>query len=124
MCSSGDRCRTYARESSLRASRAKVIETRSISPLSPYHTLLRAKDEIQYDHIPTVVFSHPEIGTIGLTEPEAIKQYGQENIKVYKTKFTAMYFDVFSPEEKAKHPTQYSSHRLHLSCLAVRMSEY
>ncbi|KAF2808167.1 uncharacterized protein BDZ99DRAFT_488934 [Mytilinidion resinicola] len=63
--------------------------------------------KLEYDHIPTVVFSHPEVGTIGLTEPEAVERYGKENIKVYKTKFTAMYFDVFSPEEKAKHPTQY-----------------
>ncbi|KAF2493606.1 glutathione reductase [Lophium mytilinum] len=63
--------------------------------------------KLEYNHIPTVVFSHPEVGTIGLTEPQAVEQYGKENIKVYKTKFAAMYFDVFSPEEKAKHPTQY-----------------
>ncbi|KAF2182531.1 glutathione reductase [Zopfia rhizophila CBS 207.26] len=63
--------------------------------------------KLSYDHIPTVVFSHPEIGAIGLTEPQAIQQYGQENIKVYRTRFTAMYFDVFPAEEKTKHPTQY-----------------
>lgn len=63
--------------------------------------------KLEYSHIPTVVFSHPEVGTIGLTEPEAISQHGKENLKIYKTKFTAMYFDVFPPEEKTKHPTQY-----------------
>ncbi|OCK82262.1 glutathione-disulfide reductase [Lepidopterella palustris CBS 459.81] len=63
--------------------------------------------KLEYNHIPTVVFSHPEVGTIGLTEPQAIEQYGKENIKIYRTKFTAMYFDVFPPEEKAHHPTQY-----------------
>ncbi|KAH7394426.1 glutathione reductase [Pyrenochaeta sp. MPI-SDFR-AT-0127] len=62
---------------------------------------------LEYENIPTVVFSHPEVGTIGLTEPQAAEKYGRENLKVYKTKFSAMYFDVFSPEEKAKHPTQY-----------------
>ena len=40
---------------------------------------------------PTVVFSHPPIGTVGLTEPQAIEQYGEENVKVYKSSFTAMY---------------------------------
>lgn len=33
----------------------------------------------------TVVFSHPPIGTIGLTEAEAIKEHGKENIKVYRS---------------------------------------
>ncbi len=41
--------------------------------------------------IPTVVFSHPAIGTIGLTEKEAIEQYGKENIKIYTSKFTPLY---------------------------------
>lgn len=47
--------------------------------------------KMDYSLVPTVVFSHPPIGTIGLTEPEAIKQYGEENVKVYKSGFTAMY---------------------------------
>lgn len=47
--------------------------------------------KMDYALVPTVVFSHPPIGTIGLTEPEAIAQYGAENVKVYKSSFTAMY---------------------------------
>jgi glutathione reductase (NADPH) len=39
-------------------------------------------DKLEYNNIPTVVFAHPEIGTIGFTEPEAIQKYGQGNIKV------------------------------------------
>lgn len=31
----------------------------------------------------TVVFSHPPIGTIGLTEEEAVKKHGADSIKVY-----------------------------------------
>ncbi|MFT4938981.1 MAG: glutathione reductase (NADPH) [Paraglaciecola sp.] len=46
---------------------------------------------MDYSLIPTVVFSHPAIGTIGLTEPEAIEEYGQDNIKVYSSSFAAMY---------------------------------
>lgn len=49
---------------------------------------------LEYDKIPTVVFSHPEVGTTGLTEPAAIEKYGKENIKVYRTKFSAMFYDV------------------------------
>ena len=45
---------------------------------------------LDYKNIPTVVFSHPPIGTIGLTEDEALKEYGDQ-IKIYETKFTAMY---------------------------------
>ncbi len=47
--------------------------------------------KMDYSLVPTVVFSHPAIGTIGLTEPEAIAQYGEENIKVYNSSFAAMY---------------------------------
>lgn len=41
----------------------------------------RAKAD--YDNVPTVVFSHPTIGTIGLTEAQAIEKYGESNIKAY-----------------------------------------
>jgi len=40
--------------------------------------------------VPTVVFSHPPIGTIGLTEHDAKAQYGGDNIKVYSSSFTPM----------------------------------
>ncbi len=46
---------------------------------------------MDYDLIPTVVFSHPPIGTIGLTEPEAVAEYGEDNIQVYNSSFAAMY---------------------------------
>ena len=43
-----------------------------------------------YDLIPTVVFSHPPIGTIGITEEKARTEYG-DRVKVYQTRFNAMY---------------------------------
>ncbi|WKT40877.1 hypothetical protein QSH57_005683 [Fusarium oxysporum f. sp. vasinfectum] len=52
-----------------------------------------------------LVFSHPEVGSIGLTEPQAIEKYGKDNIKVYKTSFTAMYYAMMEPEQKG--PTNY-----------------
>ncbi len=42
--------------------------------------------------IPTAVFSHPPISTVGLTEEQAIKTYGKDNIKVFESKFTPMYY--------------------------------
>lgn len=45
---------------------------------------------LDYELIPTVVFSHPPIGTIGMTEEAARAEYG-DRIRVYQTRFTAMY---------------------------------
>lgn len=45
---------------------------------------------MDYSLIPTIVFSHPPIGTVGLTEAEAREQYG-DSVKVYCSQFAAMY---------------------------------
>jgi len=45
---------------------------------------------LDYDMIPTVVFTHPTIGTVGSTEAEARAQFG-DAVKVYVTEFTPMY---------------------------------
>lgn len=47
---------------------------------------------LEYDFIPTVVFTHPTIATIGFSEADAISRYGQDAIKIYHSKFTPMYF--------------------------------
>jgi glutathione reductase (NADPH) len=44
------------------------------------------------DIIPSVIFSHPPIGTIGLSEEKAKEKFGEENIKVYTSKFTNMIY--------------------------------
>ena len=48
-------------------------------------------EKLDYTDIATVIFSHPAIGTIGLTEEEALARYGRESIKVYQSSFTSMY---------------------------------
>lgn len=48
---------------------------------------------LDYENIPSVVFSHPPIGTVGLTEDEAREQYG-DDIKVYSARFINMYYAV------------------------------
>src|SRR5690606_25086204 len=50
----------------------------------------KTNEKLDYTNIPSVIFSHPPIGTIGFTEEEAIEKYGSENIKIYQTKFTSM----------------------------------
>jgi len=57
-----------------------------------------------YENVPTVVFSHPTIGTLGLTEPEAIQKYGADNLKIYKSTFVNLYYSMFNlaPSDKPK----------------------
>mmetsp|Transcript_30896 Transcript_30896/g.44380 ORF Transcript_30896/g.44380 Transcript_30896/m.44380 type:complete len:511 (+) Transcript_30896:13-1545(+) len=58
-----------------------------------YGNMPNAKAE--YDNVPTVVFSHPTIGTVGLTEAEAIQKYGIEGIKTYSSDFINLYYGPF-----------------------------
>ena len=46
---------------------------------------------LDYTNIPSVVFSHPPIGTIGLTEKEAVTKYGPGRVFKYQAQFTNMY---------------------------------
>ncbi len=44
-----------------------------------------------YENIPTVLFTHPPIGTVGLTEEGATQRFGAAAVKVYEAGFTPMY---------------------------------
>lgn len=57
---------------------------------------------LHYHQVPTVVFSHPPIGTIGYTEPEAVEKFGAKNIKVYTSKFVNLLYSMAEPENKGK----------------------
>jgi glutathione reductase (NADPH) len=46
---------------------------------------------LRYDVIPSVVFSHPPIGTVGLSEQAARLQYAGEAIRCYQTEFVPMF---------------------------------
>lgn len=50
--------------------------------------------KLNYEDVPTAVFSHPPIGTVGLTEPAAKERYGEENVKVYSSRFTNLYYSM------------------------------
>ena len=55
--------------------------------------------KLDYSNIPTVMFSHPPIGTVGLTEEEARAQHG-DSVKVYQTGFTAMYHAISAHKQR------------------------
>lgn len=57
-----------------------------------------------YDNVPTVVFSHPTIGTCGLTEAQARLKFGDDKIKTYTSTFTNLWYGTYSmePDEKPK----------------------
>ncbi len=47
--------------------------------------------KLSYENVPTVVFSHPPLGTVGLTEPEARARFGDDAVKCYRAQFVPMY---------------------------------
>jgi len=61
--------------------------------------------KVSYDLVPTVVFSHPPMGTIGMTEKEAIEEYGEDNVKVYRSKFANLYYGPWQVEADDKPKT-------------------
>lgn len=69
----------------------------------------RATAKMDYDCVPTVVFSHPAIGTCGLTEVQAREKYGDDNITTVESSWynlsSAMWKGVGGPgksKSKAK----------------------
>lgn len=53
-----------------------------------------------YENIPTVVFSEPPVGTVGLTKHQALEQYGPDDVRVYDARFTPMLYGLSAESEK------------------------
>lgn len=53
---------------------------------------------VDYAHIPTAVFTTPELGTVGLTEAEAREKY--EVVDIYKTSFRAIKATLSGSEDR------------------------
>ena len=56
---------------------------------------------LDYSNIPTVVFSHPPVGTCGLSEHEAREKYN-DDIKIYSSEFVPMFNSFTEHREKAR----------------------
>ncbi|RKZ36665.1 MAG: glutathione-disulfide reductase [Gammaproteobacteria bacterium] len=50
----------------------------------------QAESRLHYENIATVVFTHPPLGSVGLTEAAAREAYG-DTVQVYESHFTPMY---------------------------------
>jgi glutathione reductase (NADPH) len=53
----------------------------------------KPESKLDYDDIPSVVFSHPPVASVGLCEADARKLHG-DSVKVYTTRFTNMFHAV------------------------------
>ncbi len=54
------------------------------------------------DLIPTVVFSHPPIGTVGLSEAAAVARFGESAVTTYTSRFTPMLSALTSKRQPAE----------------------
>merc|ERR1712157_440470 len=64
-----------------------------------------------YDDVPTVVFSHPPIGTVGLTEKQAVEKYGEQNVKVWTSTFVNLWYGPMPIDPSDKPRTRFISHQ-------------
>jgi glutathione reductase (NADPH) len=58
---------------------------------------------MKYENIATVIFSHPPIGSVGLSFNEACAKHGEENIVVYKSDFINMFYSPAKNQEDKLH---------------------
>lgn len=61
----------------------------------------RPERRLSYDVVPTVIFSHPPIGTIGMSEHEARERFEADAIRVYSTEFVPMYHALTEAKPKS-----------------------
>lgn len=55
---------------------------------------------LEYRLIPTVIFSHPTIGTVGMTEDQARAEFGAD-VKVYTSGFVGMYYALGEDKQRS-----------------------
>ena len=55
--------------------------------------LFNGESELKLDttYVPTVVFSHPPIGTVGMSQEQAIEHFGQDDVTIHQARFSALY---------------------------------
>jgi glutathione reductase (NADPH) len=58
------------------------------------------ESKLNYENIPSVVFSHPPLGTVGLSEIQARAKYGDE-VRAYESRFTPLYFGITKTKRKS-----------------------
>jgi glutathione reductase (NADPH) len=60
------------------------------------------KAHVDYRNIPSVIFTHPPIGSVGLSEQAAIEKYGRDQLTIHETQFNSLFYGI----SKQKIPSQ------------------
>ncbi len=55
---------------------------------------------LDYEMIPTVIFSHPTMGTVGMSEEQARAVFG-DSVKVYTSSFTGMFYALGDKKQRS-----------------------
>ena len=50
--------------------------------------------------VPSAIFSQPEAATVGISEQEALKTYGEDQIQIYRARFRPMFYSLAGVDEK------------------------
>jgi glutathione reductase (NADPH) len=58
------------------------------------------KRVFSHENVATAVFTSPEAATVGLTEAEAKEKFGDDKIKIYRTRFRPMFYTLPQQEER------------------------
>lgn len=62
----------------------------------------KPEEKLDYTNVPSVIFTHPVIGTVGLSEEKVIEVYGKDNVKAYTSSFASMYTAVTDHRQLVK----------------------
>ena len=62
----------------------------------------KPEEKLDYTNVPSVIFTHPVIGTVGLSQEKAIEVYGKDNVKAYTSSFASMYTAVTDHRQLVK----------------------
>ncbi|HXY97154.1 MAG TPA: glutathione-disulfide reductase [Steroidobacteraceae bacterium] len=62
----------------------------------------QAARHLDYEIIPTVIFGHPPIGTVGLTEPAARARFGNDDVRVFRSSFVPLYHAVTAAKPRTE----------------------
>ena len=76
-----------------------VIGTPALTPIAIRQAMVFAANQfdgknlaLNYDYIPTAIFSLPPIGTVGLSEEDALQKY--QKIRIYRSQFRALKYSL------------------------------
>ncbi len=82
-----------------------IIDRVSLTPVAIREGHLFADAEfgyqaatLDYDTIPTAVFTTPEMGSVGFTEAEATKKFGKDAVRTYCSRFQPLHYSLSDQE--------------------------